>query len=224
MSYHDARDPELLGMGGTLRPAGSDVRAHRLVDAPRAPVPGFGMVGDLHDPHDPMSCRSDTDLSGTRRDNALRRPCPRPTCGPTSRGSSRGGRELGLLPLGTCATTRRANIGADARQNPLPAFTTSRHRRVRRIRRTRLPRAPRRHTADRQLAHARRGGTASTRRGTRVYEGCRLVTRVINHVMRSDDGGSTAIFLVWDDWGGFYDHVEPSGSTRTATASACQGS
>ena len=27
--------------------------------------------------------------------------------------------------------------------------------------------------------------------------------------MRSQDWGSTAIFLAWDDWGGFYDHVEP---------------
>ena len=35
----------------------------------------------------------------------------------------------------------------------------------------------------------------------------------------------TAIFLTWDDWGGFYDHVKPTGrSTRTATASACPAS
>jgi phospholipase C len=27
--------------------------------------------------------------------------------------------------------------------------------------------------------------------------------------MRSHDWGSTAIFLAWDDWGGFYDHVKP---------------
>jgi phospholipase C len=27
--------------------------------------------------------------------------------------------------------------------------------------------------------------------------------------MRSPNWRSTAIFLVWDDWGGFYDHVEP---------------
>ena len=27
--------------------------------------------------------------------------------------------------------------------------------------------------------------------------------------MRSKDWNSTAIFLAWDDWGGFYDHVVP---------------
>ena len=27
--------------------------------------------------------------------------------------------------------------------------------------------------------------------------------------MRSPDWPSTAIFLAWDDWGGFYDHVVP---------------
>jgi phospholipase C len=35
------------------------------------------------------------------------------------------------------------------------------------------------------------------------------VTRVINAAMRSPEWGSTAIFLTWDDWGGFYDHVVP---------------
>ena len=27
--------------------------------------------------------------------------------------------------------------------------------------------------------------------------------------MRSPDWDSTAIFLTWDEWGGFYDHVPP---------------
>jgi phospholipase C len=35
------------------------------------------------------------------------------------------------------------------------------------------------------------------------------VTSVINAVMQSSDWNSTAIFLSWDDWGGFYDHVAP---------------
>jgi phospholipase C len=35
------------------------------------------------------------------------------------------------------------------------------------------------------------------------------VTRVIDAIMRSPAWKSTAIFLAWDDWGGFYDHVAP---------------
>ena len=35
------------------------------------------------------------------------------------------------------------------------------------------------------------------------------VTQLINAVMHGPDWDSTAIFLAWDDWGGFYDHVVP---------------
>jgi phospholipase C len=35
------------------------------------------------------------------------------------------------------------------------------------------------------------------------------VTSLVNAVMRSRDWSSTAIFLAWDDWGGFYDSVAP---------------
>jgi phospholipase C len=34
-------------------------------------------------------------------------------------------------------------------------------------------------------------------------------TKVINAIMRSPAWDSTAIFLTWDDYGGFYDHVPP---------------
>ncbi len=42
-----------------------------------------------------------------------------------------------------------------------------------------------------------------------VSAGQTYVTGVINAIMRSPDWKSTAIFLSWDDWGGFYDHVVP---------------
>jgi len=35
------------------------------------------------------------------------------------------------------------------------------------------------------------------------------VTRLINSIMRGPNLDSNAIFLAWDDWGGFYDHVAP---------------
>ena len=42
-----------------------------------------------------------------------------------------------------------------------------------------------------------------------ISAGQSYVTGLINTVMRSPDWKSTAIFLAWDDWGGFYDHVVP---------------
>jgi len=42
-----------------------------------------------------------------------------------------------------------------------------------------------------------------------VKAGMNYVTRLINAAMLGPDWESTAIFLTWDDWGGFYDHVVP---------------
>ena len=43
----------------------------------------------------------------------------------------------------------------------------------------------------------------------RVSAGQAYVTTLVNAIMRSPDWSSTAIFLSWDDWGGFCDHVAP---------------
>jgi phospholipase C len=42
-----------------------------------------------------------------------------------------------------------------------------------------------------------------------ITAGQTYVTGLINAIMHSPDWSSTAIFLCWDDWGGFYDHVVP---------------
>lgn len=42
-----------------------------------------------------------------------------------------------------------------------------------------------------------------------VSLGQSYVTSLVNAVMNGPDWSSTAIFLSWDDWGGFYDHVAP---------------
>jgi phospholipase C len=42
-----------------------------------------------------------------------------------------------------------------------------------------------------------------------VHRGQAYVTALINAAMKSPDWDSTAIFLSWDDWGGFYDNVVP---------------
>jgi phospholipase C len=43
----------------------------------------------------------------------------------------------------------------------------------------------------------------------KVSMGEAYVTGLVNAVMNGPDWNSTAIFLSWDDWGGFYDHVVP---------------
>ncbi len=42
-----------------------------------------------------------------------------------------------------------------------------------------------------------------------VSTGQSYVTALVNSIMQGPDWNSTAIFLSWDDWGGFYDHVTP---------------
>jgi phospholipase C len=40
------------------------------------------------------------------------------------------------------------------------------------------------------------------------------VTALINAAMKSPDWDTTAIFLTWDEWGGFYDHLVPPRADR----------
>ncbi|HET7567595.1 MAG TPA: alkaline phosphatase family protein [Gaiellaceae bacterium] len=42
-----------------------------------------------------------------------------------------------------------------------------------------------------------------------IRRGQAYVTGLVNAIMSGKDWRSTAIFLAWDDWGGFYDHVRP---------------
>ncbi len=42
-----------------------------------------------------------------------------------------------------------------------------------------------------------------------IATGQAYVTAVMNSLMSGPEWDSTAVFLAWDDWGGFYDHVVP---------------
>jgi phospholipase C len=54
-------------------------------------------------------------------------------------------------------------------------------------------------------------GTASDHpsSGSGIRAGQAYVTKMVNAVMSGPAWDSSAIFLTWDDWGGFYDHVVP---------------
>jgi phospholipase C len=42
-----------------------------------------------------------------------------------------------------------------------------------------------------------------------ISEGQKFVASVVNAIENSPDWNSTALFITWDEWGGFYDHVAP---------------
>ena len=52
-------------------------------------------------------------------------------------------------------------------------------------------------------------GAVSEHPPSSIRAGQAWVTSLIDAVMEGPNWGSTAIFLAWDDWGGFYDHVVP---------------
>ncbi|MDQ1475854.1 MAG: hypothetical protein QOE62_1083 [Actinomycetota bacterium] len=52
-------------------------------------------------------------------------------------------------------------------------------------------------------------GDVSEHPPSTVSAGQSYVTSLVNAVMSGPNWDSTAIFLAWDDWGGFYDHVPP---------------
>ena len=57
-----------------------------------------------------------------------------------------------------------------------------------------------------------------------VTAGMEYVTSLVNAVMQSQYWQNTAIYITWDDWGGFYDHVVPPIVDRnTSKSSPIQG-
>lgn len=56
-----------------------------------------------------------------------------------------------------------------------------------------------------------------------VTRGMEHVTTLVNAVMRSPYWKDTVIFIAWDDWGGFYDHVTPPVADKNDTDTPVQG-
>ena len=62
--------------------------------------------------------------------------------------------------------------------------------------------------------------TASS--SARTDTGPDWVASVVNAIGESKYWNSTAIFIVWDDWGGYYDHVPPPQLDYQGLDSACR--
>jgi phospholipase C len=56
-----------------------------------------------------------------------------------------------------------------------------------------------------------------------VTAGMEYVTSVVNAIMQSGYWQNTAVFVTWDDWGGFYDHVPPPNVDKTSNGKDIEG-
>jgi phospholipase C len=178
-----------------------------------------GWSASCTDPHDPMSCSSDLAQSGVvDRQRHGAHPAIYAWTDITYLLTENDvswayyvGDDTCLNPDSFC---RRVNDGRGTppAQNPLPSFTTVHEQ----------------DTFDHVQTHAdfweaAKAGTLPTvswvmpsglnsehpGNGAPLTKGQTHVTQVVNAIMRSPDWWTTAIFITWDDWGGFYDHVAP---------------
>ena len=167
------------------------------------------------DPHNPASCTTDNELKGAalqyRYGEGATYAWTDITYLLTKAGVSWGY----YVDDRTCLTPpncpAHSNLGTDASKNPLPGFTD-------------VVQAGTRPNVQGQsafLAAASAGTLPSVSwvaPGVNDAEhpnhgsyrtGMAHVTQLVNSVMKGPDWNSTAIFVAWDDWGGFYDHVNP---------------
>jgi phospholipase C len=189
-----------------------------------APTDGWTLPAHLYlvsgwsaycpDPGDPMSCVSNTDLKPySQRWEYGERPIYAWTN--ITWLLDRENVSWGYYAAdGTCVMPpcqNRSGPSSPATRHPLGGFTTTRQNRQ----------MDRLQTHDDFLAQVQNGrlpavswivpGPASDhpQSGLGIRASQAYVTRLINAIGRSDIWNSSAIFLTWDDWGGFYDHVMP---------------
>ncbi len=218
MSYHDRRE---------IPNYWTYARRFVLEDRMFAPSDSWTLPSHLYlvsawsasctDPTDPMSCRSNLDLRGPGEFHPYGAP-PVYAWTDITWLLHRAGVSWGYyVGPGTCIDPPCPDVPANAQKtpsgkNPLPGFTTVHEtHQMRRIRpyddflhdaRTgTLPSVSWIVPSNRNSEHPGSSGT--------IADGQAHVTRMINAAMRGPDWDSTAIFVTWDDWGGFYDHVPP---------------
>jgi len=166
------------------------------------------------DPHDPMTCYSDLDLGGV---TALQRAGAHPSIYGWTDVTwllKRAGVSWAYYPGGSLCTGKPCPVdSATVAQNPLPAFTDVHD--THQLGNVKTHGDFLQSLKDGTLPTVSwitpGGGGISEHPGTGapVTKGQAYVTNLINSVMQSPYWDTSAIFLTWDDWGGFYDHVLP---------------
>jgi phospholipase C len=180
-----------------------------------------GWSASCSDPADPMTCRSDKDAPTLWTkyfiDEGMTAPAPYAWASITWLLDKGGVSWSYFVGPHTCIDKPQCGLPFDDHttvpaQNPLPGFRTVRERSgsLNDVR-----------FNDEYFAEANAGSLPSVSwvmptRGQgehpsdRIANGQEWVSRVVNAAMEGPDAGRTAVFLVWDDWGGFYDHVRPT--------------
>ena len=172
------------------------------------------------DPQDPMSCRSDLEVDDVIDLQRHGEHPPIYAWTPITYLLSEAGvswayyigNDTCRTPEDPCPRLGDGRRSTPPAQNPLPSFTTTHEQddfeNIRlhadlydQIQDGTLPTVSWVMPAGRNSEHPGNGAP--------LTKGQAHVTRVVNAIMRSDLWETSAIFLTWDDWGGFYDHVEP---------------
>jgi phospholipase C len=217
MSWHDEREipnywtyaREFVLQDRMLAPADSwTLPAHLFL------VSGWSAF--CTDPYDPMSCTSDKDLKEYGR-HSYGEPPVYAWTDITYLLHEHGVSWAYYVGRGTCSFGPCGEeIGpwgkTPAGKNPLPGFTTlyetgqQAHIRTHRdfleaASTGTLPSVSWVVPGNEVSEHPQSGGS--------IHKGMAYVTRLINAVMRGPAWDRSAIFLTWDDWGGFYDHGPP---------------
>ncbi|HEV8563610.1 MAG TPA: alkaline phosphatase family protein [Actinomycetota bacterium] len=214
MGYHDAREiPNYWQYAQTY-----GLQDHMFAPADSWTLPSHlflvsAWAATCEDPHDPMSCESDLaqeDVVSKLR----RRPQAIFAWTDITYLLAKADVTWGYYPGKGCADNfAHCETTQTPAQNPLPGFTTVHENHqlkniqphsafLRSLRDGTLPTVS-------WLTPGRGGSSEHPGTGAPLTKGQAYVTRMINAVMQSNYWATTAIFLTWDDWGGFYDHVEP---------------
>ena len=237
MGFHTGKElPNYWELRETLRPARPHVRSDGLVDAARLTCSWSRDGRRPARTRRPYVVSSDSEApcSGRESSSMGRMGAPRPLrVGEYHLAPGQGRRELGYyVGQDTCVQRPQCGLPWDSQRRCPP--------------RTRCPASgpcarpgrgqPRQRAVQRRVLRGRATAGSlpcvswvmpSRGQGEHPSDRIAMGQRWVSRVGERRDGGPraarTAVFLVWDDWGGFYDHVRPPWVDRERLRAPCAG-